>query len=98
MGDLFQGERVFGFDSAESANRESAAGVALQVFDVGPGTSAGFFQRLHRAVAVFAAHQLVAFRESFVEAAWQPTAAYFDLALRHDRRFLLRRHGLVRCS
>src|ERR1700748_986422 len=89
---------MFGFDAAELTNRESAAGMALQVFDVGPGTSAGFFQRLHRAVAVFAAHQLVAFREGFVEGAWQPTAAYFDLALRHDRRFLLRRHGLVRCS
>jgi len=98
MSELFQGERVFGFDSAELANREFAPGMALQVFDVGPGTSAGFFQRLHRAMAVFAAHQLAAFREGFVEGAWQPTAAYFDLAFRHDRRFLLRRHELVRCS
>jgi len=37
---------MFRFDSAERANREPAAGVSLQV---GPGSVAGFFERLHRA-------------------------------------------------
>jgi hypothetical protein len=63
---LFQSEWVFGFYSAEFAGRKSAAWVALQVFDVGSGTCAGLFQRLHRAVAVFAAHRLAALGESFV--------------------------------
>jgi hypothetical protein len=63
---LFQGEWVFGFDSAEFADRKSAARVVLQVFDVGSCTCAGLFQRLHRAVAVFAAHRLATFGESFV--------------------------------
>ena len=43
------------FDSAERADREPAAGVSLQVFDVGSGSEAGFFERLHRAVAMFIA-------------------------------------------
>ena len=63
---LFQSEWVFGFDSAEFADRKSAARVALQVFDVGSGTCAGLFQRLHRGVAIFAAHQLATLGESFV--------------------------------
>jgi hypothetical protein len=63
---LFQSEWVFGFDSAEFADRKPAAWVALQVFDMGSGTCAGFFQRLHRAVAVFAAHHLGTLGESFV--------------------------------
>jgi len=63
---LFQSQRVFGFDSAEFADRKSATWVALQVFDVGSGTCAGFFQRLHRAVAMFAAHHLATLGESFV--------------------------------
>lgn len=63
---LFQGEWVFGFDSAEFADRKSAAWVALQVFDVGSCTCAGLFQRLHRAVAVLAAHHFATLGESFV--------------------------------
>jgi hypothetical protein len=63
---LFQSEWVSGFYSAEFAHRESAARVALQMFDVGSGTCAGLFQRLHRAVAVFAAHRLSTLGESFV--------------------------------
>ena len=95
---LFQCEWVFGFDSTELANRKSAARVALQVFNMGSSTCAGFLQRLHRAVAVFAAHDLASFGESLIDGAWQPAAAYFDLALRHDRRFLFSRHGCLRCS
>ena len=52
---------MFRFDSAERANREPAAGVSLQVFDVGSGSVAGLFERLHRAMAIFAAHELIAF-------------------------------------
>jgi len=63
---LFQSEWVFGFDAAKFANRKSAARVALQVFDVGSGTCAGLFQRLHRAMTIFAAHQLATLGESFV--------------------------------
>ena len=84
---------MFGFDSAELAHREPAAGMALQVLDVSPGTRAGFFQRLHGSVTVFAAHDLATLGEGFIEGAWQPTAAYLHLALRHNRRLLLRRHG-----
>ena len=40
---LFQGERVFGFDPVELANRKPAARMALQVFDVGSRAGAGFF-------------------------------------------------------
>ena len=49
---------MFRFDSAERADREAAAGVCLQVFDVGSGSEARCFERLHRAVAMFAAHEL----------------------------------------
>ncbi len=83
---------MFRFDSAERANREPAAGVSLQVFDVGPGSVAGFFERLHRAVAIFAAHELSAFCEGFPESAWEPTAAHLHLALGHHRRFFLNSH------
>ena len=85
---LFQREGMFRFDPDEGANREAAAGVSLQVFDVGSGSEAGFFERLHRAVAVFAAHELSAFCEGFVEGAWEPTATHLHLALRHHRWFL----------
>jgi hypothetical protein len=61
---------MFRFDSAERANREPASAVSLQVFDVGSGSVAGFFERLHRAMAIFAAHDLIAFCEGFVEGAW----------------------------
>jgi len=91
--DLFQRERMFGFDAAELAHRESAARMALQVFDVGPGTSGRFLQRLHRSMTIFAAHKLVALGERFIDGARQPTATYFYLALRHHRRLLLRSHG-----
>jgi hypothetical protein len=50
--ELLQREWMFGFDTTERVNREPAAGVALHVFDVGSGTCAGFFQRLHWAVTV----------------------------------------------
>jgi hypothetical protein len=89
---LFQGEGMFRFDSAERANRESAAGVSLQVFDVGPGSVAGLFERLDRAMAIFAAHDLIAFCEGFEDGAWEPAPTHLHLALRHHRRFLLRSH------
>ena len=78
---------MFRLDSAERANREPAAGVSLQVFDVGSGSEAGFFECLHRAMAIFAAHELIAFCEGFVEGAWEPTPTHLHLALRHHRRF-----------
>jgi len=83
---------MFGFDSTEAANREPAAGVTLKMFDVGPGSIAGFFEGLHGAVAIFAAHKLIAFCEGFVDGAWEPTPTHLHLALRHHRRFLLRSH------
>jgi hypothetical protein len=83
---------MFRFDSTERANRESAAGVPLKVFDVGSGSEARFLERLHWAVAIFAAHDLIAFCKRFVEGAWEPASAHLDLALRHHRRLLLRRH------
>lgn len=95
--ELLQRQWMFGFDSAERADRKSAAGVALQMLDMGPCACAGFFQRLHRTVAVFAAHNFVPFGEGFVDGARQPTAPYFDLALGHHRRFLPGSHPLVRC-
>ena len=86
---------MFRFDSTERGNRESAAGVSLKVFDVGSGSIAGFLERLHWAVAISAAHDLVAVREGFVERAWEPTPTHHNLALRHHRRFLLSRHWRV---
>ena len=83
---------MFRFDSAERADREPAAGVSLQVFDVGAGSVAGFFERLHRAMAIFAAHQLTAFCEGFVDGAWEPTPTHLHLALRHHWRFLFSSH------
>jgi hypothetical protein len=83
---------MFGFNSTEFADRKPAAGMTLQVFDMSSGTCAGFFQGLHRSVAVFAPHDLVSFNEGFVESAGQPTATYFDLALRHHREFPLSDH------
>ena len=84
---------MFRFDSAERADWEAAAGVCLQVFDVGSGSGARFFERLHRAVAMFAAHELIAFGEGFPEGAWEPTPAHLHLALRHRRRFFPGRHN-----
>ncbi len=84
---------MFRFDSAEGAHWEAAAGVSLEVFDVGAGSGAGFFERLHRAVAVFAAHEFGAFGERFVEGAGEPAAADLHLALGHHRRFFLRGHA-----
>jgi hypothetical protein len=52
---------MFRSDFAERANRESAAGVSLQVFDVGSGSVAGFFESLHLAMAIFAGHKLIPF-------------------------------------
>ena len=83
---------MFRFDSAERANREPTAGVPLQVFDVGSGSVAEFFERLYWAMAIFAAHDLIAFCEGFVERAWEPTPTHLHLALRHHRRFLLSSH------
>ena len=78
---------MFRFDSAERADREAAAGVSLQVFDVGSGSEARFFERLHRAMAIFAAHDLSAFCQGFVNGAGEPTPTHLHLALRHYRRF-----------
>ncbi len=80
------------FDSTERAHRESAAGVSLKVFEVGSGSVAGFLERLHGAMAISAAHDLIAFCENFVEGTWKPTPTHLNLALRHDRRFLLSGH------
>ena len=84
---LFQRERIFRFHSTERANREPASGVFLQVFDVGLVSEARFFERLHRAMALFATHDLIAFCEGFLEGAWEPTPTHLHLALRHHRRF-----------
>lgn len=92
---LFQREGMLGFDSAEGAYGEAAAGVSLQVFDVGSGSVAGFFEGLHGAVAIFAAHELIAFGEGFVEAAGEPAPTHLHLALRHDRRFFLWSHWSI---
>jgi hypothetical protein len=89
---LLQREGMFGFDSTEAANREPAAGVSLKVFDVRSGSVAGFFEGLHGAVAIFAAHELIPFCKGFVDGAWEPTPTHLHLALRHHRRFLLRSH------
>lgn len=89
---LLQREGMFRFDPAECPNREPAAGVSLQMFDMGSGSVAGFFERLHRAVAIFAGHELIAFCEGFRERAWEPTPTHFHLTLRHHRRFLLDSH------
>jgi hypothetical protein len=83
---------MFRFDSAERANRKPETGVSLQVFDVSSGSVAGFLERLHRAMAIFAAHELIAFGESFVDGAWEPTPTHFHLALRHHRRYLPSSH------
>ena len=86
---------MFRLDFTECADREAAARVLLKVFDVGPGSIAGFFERLHRTVAIFAAHDFLAFGERFVEGAWEPATSCFHLALRHDRGFLLKSHRVV---
>ena len=86
---------MFRFDSAERANREPAACVSLKVFDVGSGSEARFPERLHRGVAIFATHDLIAFCERFVEGAWEPTPTHLNLALGHHRRFLLSKHWRV---
>ncbi len=90
---LSQRERMFGFDSAERTDRKPAAGMALQVFNVGSGTRGGFFQRLHWPVAVFAAHYLGTLGEGFVDGAGQPATAYFYLAFCHYGRFSLHSHA-----
>ena len=90
---LFQCEGMFRFDSAERADREAAAGVCLQVFDLGSGSEARCFERLHRAVAMFAAHELIEFGEGFPEGAGEPTPTHLHLALRHHRRFFPGSHN-----
>ena len=92
---LFQGEGMFRFDSAERADREAAAGVCLQVFDVGSGSEARFFERLRRAMAMFAAHELIAFGEGFPEGAGEPTPTHLHFALRHHRRFFPGSHSRI---
>ena len=89
---LLQCEGMFRFDSTERANREPAASVFLKMFDVGSGTGVGFFERLHGAVAIFAAHDFIAFFNRFVEVAWEPASTHLHLALGHHRRFLLSSH------
>ena len=93
--DLFQRVGMFRFDSTERADREAAAGVCLQVFDVGSGSEARFFERLHWAMAMFAAHELIAFGEGFPEGAGEPTPAHLHLALRHHRRFFPGSHSRI---
>jgi len=73
---------------SERANREPAAGVSLQVFDVGSGSEARFFERLHRAMAVFAAHELVASREGFVDSAGEPTPTSQERDIGHSANLL----------
>ena len=86
---LFQREGMFRFDSTKRADWEPTAGMSLKMFDVGSGSVAGFFERLHRAMAIFAAHELIALCEGFIDGAWEPTPTHLHLALRHHRRFLL---------
>ncbi len=83
---------MFRFHSTERANREPAAGVSLQVLDVGSGSEARFFERLHRAMAIFATHDLIAFCEGFLEGAWEPTPTHLHLTPRHQRRFFSGSH------
>jgi hypothetical protein len=83
---------IFRSYSAKGANREPAPSMSLQVFHVGSGSVAGFLERLHRAMAISAAHDLVAFCERFEDGAWQPPPTHLHLALRHHRGFLLRSH------
>jgi hypothetical protein len=83
---------MFGFDPTERATRETATGMSLKVFDVGSGSGAGFLERLHWAVAIFAAHDLIPFFERFVEGAREPTPTHSYLALRHHRWLFLSRH------
>ena len=89
---LLQREGMFRFDSTKRADWEPTAGMSLKMFDVGSGSVAGFFERLHRAVAIFAAHGLIPLHERFVEGAWEPTPTHLHLALRHHRRLLFSRH------
>lgn len=89
---LFQCEGMFRFDSTEGADREPAASVCLKMFDVGSGSGVGFFERLDGAVAIFAAHDFIAFFNRFVEVAWEPASTHLHLALSHHRRFLLSSH------
>jgi hypothetical protein len=73
------------------------ARVFLKMFDVGSGSGVGFFESLHGAVAIFAAHNLVAFCKRLVKCAWEPASTHIHLALGHHRRFLLSRHYALRC-
>ena len=59
----------------------------------GLGLRGSILGRLHRAVAMFAAHELIAFGEGFPEGAWEPTPANLHFALRHHRRFFPGRHN-----
>jgi hypothetical protein len=83
---------MFRSDSAERANREPTAGVSLQMFYVGSRPVAGFFEGLYLAMAVLAAHELIALCKGFVDGAWEPTPTHFHLALRHHRRFIFGSH------
>jgi hypothetical protein len=89
---MSQRELMFGFAPPERATEGTAAGVSLKVFDVGSGPGAGFLERLHWAMAIFAAHDLVPFCEHFVEGARKPTPTHLHLALRDFKRLLLSTH------
>jgi hypothetical protein len=79
---------MFRFDSADGAKWEPAAGMSLQMFDVGSGSVVGFSERspVHGKIA---AHELIAFCGRFVDGAREPVVAHLHFALLHHRRFLL---------
>jgi hypothetical protein len=91
-------EGMFRFDSAERASREPAAGVSLKMFDVRSGSVTELFERLYRAMAKFATHDLVAFHEGFVSGAWKPPCTHIYLAHCPRRPFLFIARDVVNAS
>jgi hypothetical protein len=89
---LPQRQRMFRFHPTERSHRKPAPAVSLQVFNVRPRPLAGFLQRLHRPMAIRAAHHLIAFHERFPQRARHPSPTHLHLTLRHHRRLLLRSH------
>ena len=65
------------------------------MFNVSPRARARLFQRLHRLVAIFAAHQLATLGQRLPQTARHPPPAHLHLALRHHRPLL--RHAPLRC-
>jgi hypothetical protein len=58
-------------------------------------TEARFLERLHQAMAIFAAHELRAFCEGFVEGAWQPAPTHPHLADQASLQERIGRPGLT---